>query len=658
MPRASLPRSPRCCCRGRRPLLHLAAAGRRERGHRRVRQRLPADRGDVRARRRGDRGSVGKITVNDQGNAEVALELDNSIEPPTADATAAIRQQDTTGDSYVAYDPGNAKQPLGPDGIVCKSYDQCDHTLVAPRLDDLLNSFGSNQRAGIKLILDETAKALDRRGADLNAAALQLKPAVAQADIALQQVNSQNDALKQLLSSSENVTGQLASRNKRLGDLIGSLSATLNTVSQQTGPLDKSLAKLPETASRARTTLAALTRTAQTAQPLAEQTADSAPLLASALRRFPDFLDNASSFLTDTRSTLVLTKHVLKAAQPTLEIGKKNVVTGSFDLIGATADLLNSVLGGKDAFPALFGDDSYGHGQGTLGKRGFGSVAVEPGDLPPYPSSWKPRNWLRVSAVINCEVFGVPVKPGCLTEALSSLRAKQRARTRATTRSGPTPSRTRRRRYAARTRSPPVPSRAAAVTTGAGAAARPAAAISRAAGVRTAATSPTFRISARTPRRASARLARRSASSARTRRRGSAESARASAEGSRTSAGRGPRRRARPQGPRQAQGPEGLRLRLGAVLSRPHELPARLMARTRRSRLNQRVSSAASRLDDHKILLGVLVGLVGAFLAYVAFISTTGPPFESRYQIKVEVPGDAPPLRVGQAVRVAASSPA
>ncbi len=29
--------------------------------------------------------------------------------------------------------------------------------------------------------------------------------------------------------------------------------------------------------------------------------------------------------------------------------------------------------------------------------------------------------------MINCEVFGVPVKPGCLTEALSSLRAKQRA---------------------------------------------------------------------------------------------------------------------------------------------------------------------------------------------------------------------------------------
>lgn len=71
------------------------------------------------------------------------------------------------------------------------------------------------------------------------------------------------------------------------------------------------------------------------------------------------------------------------------------------------------------------------------------------------------------------------------------------------------------------------------------------------------------------------------------------------------------------------------------------------------SRLNQRVSRAAGKLDDHKLLLGLIVMAIGAFLAYVAFVSTTGPPFQSRYEIKVEVPGDSPPLREGQAVRVA-----
>ena len=167
-------------------------------------------------------GSVGTIEVNDRGNAEVELNLNDSIEPASSDATAAIRQQDTTGDSYVAFDPGDSGKPLGEDGIVCADYDECDSTLVAPRLDDLLNSFGPSERAGIKLILVETAKALDERGADLNSAALELKPAIEQADIALTQVNEQNDALKRLIASSENVTGQvgLAQRGAQRSDQL------------------------------------------------------------------------------------------------------------------------------------------------------------------------------------------------------------------------------------------------------------------------------------------------------------------------------------------------------------------------------------------------------------------------------------------------------
>jgi hypothetical protein len=104
------------------------------------------------------------------------------------------------------------------------------------------------------------------------------------------------------------------------------------------------------------------------------------------------------------------------------------VITGAFDLTGATADLLNTVLGGEDAFPALFGDDSYGVGEGTLGKRGFGAVAVEPGDQLGYPASHAPRNWLRVSGVLNCEIFGRPVEPGCLAGVLDSLPARQEAK--------------------------------------------------------------------------------------------------------------------------------------------------------------------------------------------------------------------------------------
>ncbi len=70
-------------------------------------------------------------------------------------------------------------------------------------------------------------------------------------------------------------------------------------------------------------------------------------------------------------------------------------------------------------------------------------------------------------------------------------------------------------------------------------------------------------------------------------------------------------------------------------------------------RFNQRVSKFTSKVDNFKTPLGLAVLATGAFLAYIAFVSTTGPPFQSPYQIEVEVPSDAPIMRRGQAVRVA-----
>ena len=95
-------------------------------------------------------GSVGKIEISDEGTAVVSMELFEGTEPPSADATAAIRQQDITGDSYVALEPGDQPEPLGERAIPTRG------TVVAPRFDDLLNSFTEPVRQGLELLLIET----------------------------------------------------------------------------------------------------------------------------------------------------------------------------------------------------------------------------------------------------------------------------------------------------------------------------------------------------------------------------------------------------------------------------------------------------------------------------------------------------------------------
>jgi len=77
-----------------------------------------------------------------------------------------------------------------------------------------------------------------------------------------------------------------------------------------------------------------------------------------------------------------------------------------------------------------------------------------------------------------------------------------------------------------------------------------------------------------------------------------------------------------------------------------------MSGRSPKARLSAGIDRVTSRLDSHKTLLGLAVLGVGAFLGYIAFISTTGPPFQSKYELKVNLPADAPTVRTGQAVRV------
>ena len=74
--------------------------------------------------------------------------------------------------------------------------------------------------------------------------------------------------------------------------------------------------------------------------------------------------------------------------------------------------------------------------------------------------------------------------------------------------------------------------------------------------------------------------------------------------------------------------------------------------RFRPGRLNQRVARMTGRLDDLKVPLGIVVLAIGAFLAYVGFSATTGPPFQPRYEIAVDVPAGSPVLRRGQEIRI------
>ena len=119
--------------------------------------------------------------------------LHEGTEPPKSDAVATIRQEDITGDSYVSLTTGKRDEPLGDEWI------STSRTMRAPRFDDLLNAFDEPVRQGVELLLVELGMALERRGEDLNTAALGLRPALRAMDNALAEVESHNRTLKALV---------------------------------------------------------------------------------------------------------------------------------------------------------------------------------------------------------------------------------------------------------------------------------------------------------------------------------------------------------------------------------------------------------------------------------------------------------------------------
>jgi virulence factor Mce-like protein len=357
-------------------------------------------------------GSVGAIEVTDRGTALVTLQLNEGTSPPRADATAAIRQQDITGDSYVALEPGDSHQPLS-DRVIPR-----DRTIVAPRFDDLLNSFDQPVRQGLKLLLVELGMALENRGEDLNAAVLELRPGLEAANEALAEVRSQNAALRGLVGDAENVTGQLASHSRELGDLIDSLSTTLRVTAERREPLDAALDRLPETTGAAHRTLGKLADLAVASEPLARSLAASAPDLRTNLTLFKPFLEDSRVISEHLGPSLDLVQQLFVASLPTLRAAPSRVLTAPLDIASASGALLNALLGDKQLQRSLFSADGYGHGDKAADDVGLGAIGVERGDQPGYAGNDPYRDFLRADTVLTCESFGLPIRPGCLASLL------------------------------------------------------------------------------------------------------------------------------------------------------------------------------------------------------------------------------------------------
>ena len=347
-------------------------------------------------------GTVKALTLTPDGRALVSLQLDDGIPAPRADATAAIRPVDLIGDNYVALSVGTSASSLH--RVIPPS-----RTLDEPRLDQALKTFGPAERAGLKTMLVEGGIALDERGADLNQAALALRPTLAAADRVALELGSQRANLSAFVRDAERVGAQAAARNEDLGRLVDGLDATLAATRDTSKPLSSALAGLPVALRELRTTAGHLQRTAGAALPLARSVRDAAPGLSRAAELAPAFLTTVTRAATRLHPAITEATSALSRGDKTLA----SLAAGLREVTSASPALDRFLRVLVPAAPAI--------SKGFF--VNFPDEAAEPGTQPFDPSADPRRHYWRGAAVLTCQSFGVPIRPGCLQDFLSGKSA-------------------------------------------------------------------------------------------------------------------------------------------------------------------------------------------------------------------------------------------
>jgi virulence factor Mce-like protein len=105
--------------------------------------------------------------------SRLSMKLEKPVEPLPADTKVTVRPRSTLGLKYVELQPGSSKRGIPAGGTI-----PVQNAGKIVELDEVLNAFDAQARAGLQGVVEPLATGLAGRGGDLNRAVAALRPAV------------------------------------------------------------------------------------------------------------------------------------------------------------------------------------------------------------------------------------------------------------------------------------------------------------------------------------------------------------------------------------------------------------------------------------------------------------------------------------------------
>jgi virulence factor Mce-like protein len=268
--------------------------------------------------------SVGKvISVRKQGNgADVLVEMESDYAPVPRDTRAIVRFKSLLGEAFVALTPGDRDAPELPENETLDAGNIGD----VQQIDEVLGAFDAPTRLAFTQFLRDTAKVLDKRSQDVNAALGNLAPTSEAAAELLTVLDRQKGSVQTLVRDSGTVLGAISARQDDLRSLVRAGNEVFSATAAESQALTETVRAFPPFLRDTRAALSDIDAVVVEAAPTLQLLRPAVPLLRPALletarlapllRRTFDGLDPV---VTAAGRGLPALDAILKAAHPALK---------------------------------------------------------------------------------------------------------------------------------------------------------------------------------------------------------------------------------------------------------------------------------------------------------------------------------------------------
>jgi phospholipid/cholesterol/gamma-HCH transport system substrate-binding protein len=254
-------------------------------------------------------GSVKQISLADDGQALVKMEVSDSSYTPLPDGThATIRSQSLSGiaNRYVDLD-----LPAQPDGKTISSGGTIGQASTTSEvdLDQLFNTLNKPTVDSLKRVIRGFARSYDAVGAKANRGFYYLNPFLSTSRRVFGELNSDQANLDGLVVDAAGLTSTLDQKSPEISQLVSNLNGMLGTIGEQQASLASAVGQLPDFMRQFNTTAVNLRAALDDVQPLVDYTRPVA-------RKLQPFAKRLRGFARDAVPTVRGLNGIVKAPGP------------------------------------------------------------------------------------------------------------------------------------------------------------------------------------------------------------------------------------------------------------------------------------------------------------------------------------------------------